>query len=308
MKLIYLLILIIAMCVVMAFIYFRLEKTRKDLDILKTKVENKMIKDKKKSINSETEKESLSLTSMSSQKKEKPKKNDSNNNSKKEELKNDKMSGLFGSLNIPNLFQMFSPTNFKDFVNSENMIIHPKIPNLETTSDIESLRTSQIESLSDRSINIDGTKLVIPIQSNSLDDKLSDKVELNESKICINQTIDDTTEFIGKDEDHIEVYSNSDKSIVEEGNEKINDIENVNTENVNTDKDITSIEINGTIEKSNNTLDKNEFSKKELENMKVNELKNLAKKKNINLFIGKKPKNKLELISDITKIYSIINI
>jgi hypothetical protein len=295
MKLIYLLVLIIAICVVIAFIYFRLEKTRKDLYTLKNKVETKLIKNNKNSSCSESE--SLSLTSIKSEKKD----NQKNINSKKIEINNTKTNELFGGLNIPNLFQMFSPTNFKDFINSENMIIHPKIPNLETTSDIESLDTSQIESLSDRSINIDGTKSVMSFVSNILEEKgILGNIEPTDSNVYINtvnQTIDDATECVGKDEDHIEVYSNSDKSVLDQI-----------TDNINTDKELTTIDTNETLEKINNTLDKDTLNKKELENMKVSELKTLAKKKNINLFIGKKPKNKLELISDISKIYSIINI
>ena len=59
--------------------------------------------------------------------------------------------------------------------------------------------------------------------------------------------------------------------------------------------DKTEIDNNDNIETYSNSENKSE--KNNLEKLKVNELKEMAKKKNINLFNGKKPKNKTELIN-----------
>ena len=61
------------------------------------------------------------------------------------------------------------------------------------------------------------------------------------------------------------------------------------------------IDVNNPPKTQTNSNSDNKTEKNNLEKLKLVELKEIAKKKNINVMNGKKPKNKTELINDILK-------
>jgi hypothetical protein len=302
MKLIYLLILIVEICIVIAFIFLRLENTRKEVHILKKKYENihNLIETSNKpSIENKSPKKSSSSIDLSS--------SSSSTISVKKPLEK-KETNIFDSLGLPNIFDIFSGNmkSFQSMPNLSKIIIQPNIPNLdESTSDCDSVATSLVESLSIKNsttdnLKLDGSKLIVETNKISSGNLESGNIEvrnlesrennLEVKNILIEENEEETEIDNGE---HIEVYSNSsksNKSPVADPSNNESVVEEPGEEPVE--------ELVVTIQNSTTTS----LDKKYLESLKVNDIKNLAKNKNINLFIGKKAKNKSELINDLIKI------
>jgi hypothetical protein len=170
---------------------------------------------------------------------------------------------IFKSLGIPNIFEIFSSNNMVNLKNMDKFTSHPSFENL-VSSATEDIDTSTVSIKRENSPKIISSNIEIK----------KDILEQN-NKIIDNQNINSVihTENISK---------------------VINDV-NKHEEEI----DKTEYDNNENIETYSNSDNKSE--KSNLEKLKLNELKDIAKKKNINLFNGKKPKNKTELINDILK-------
>jgi hypothetical protein len=288
MKLVYLLILIVAICIVITYIFIRLENTRKEVIVLQQKFNNlnSLIENKQENKkNSPKKSDSFSLTSSVSEKSigKKNIKNNSNN--------------IFQSLGLPDLFSLFNNSsilnniNLKEQPNFENFIKHPNFINVEeiSTSDEESEATS-----------------VILVQ--------------NEKKVNNDLDYDKTEAYIDNDK-QIEVYSNSEKTQKSEDNLQNNNTQNekqdsltpsiaqsipqennidlkINTEQLQNNNISEKIETNT---ETNTEINTKIYTKNYLETLKLNDLKEIAKKHKVNITTGKKLKNKTELINDLIK-------
>jgi hypothetical protein len=301
MKPIYILLLIVAICIVIAYMFIRLENTKKDVSILQKKFENinNLLENK-----NNTEKQS-NLTNSATD-------NLSNNNIKKyNDIKNilksttdnnspkdNKPFSLFESLGIPNIFELFNnksylnKLNINNPINLNNFVKHPNM-NFDDviTSDDVSLATSEV-----LITNVDFNKNnnINLIQSNIAEN-------VNNLETYKNDLEFDKTEIDNNEQ--IEEYSNSEKCSSSNNNEINANIMNATIQSVS------NIDINNLTANSINTnkvnlvedniINTNKLDKKYLELLKLNDLKELAKKNKINLLNGKKIKNKGELINDL---------
>jgi hypothetical protein len=175
----------------------------------------------------------------------------------------------------------------------KHIVKHPEKLNIDTitTSDDESMVTSEIlisrgdlnfENVATKDENIQNLDNVVEKHDN-----VDNKNEPVNEKVSNDLENDKTEAYLDNDE-QIEVYSNSDKGQKNEEDTNIeeNEIEENNVEEIKTVEQPTE----------------KKLDKKYLETLKVNDLKELAKKNKINLMNGKKIKNKTDLINDLIKL------
>jgi hypothetical protein len=302
MKLVYLLILVVAICIVITYIFIRLENTRKDVNVLQQKFENlnNLIDNKK-------------TDPIASPKKKSPKKPTNSSSSltsvdseKYSEKKVVKEKNLFESFGLPDIFSLFNKSsilndiNLKAQPNFENFMKHPNVINIEeiSTSDDESEATSVILVENEKKIHND---LENDKTEAYVDNDKQIEVYSNSEKTQKNE--DDKTEDNNEPPKNVEIKNSEENQIV---SEKIQETTQVQNNEIGTE--ITSEIIPETIsepintETGNSTKSNNKkYTKNYLESLKLNDLKEIAKKHKVNVSTGKKLKNKTELINDLMK-------
>jgi hypothetical protein len=299
-----------------------LENTRKDVNILQQKFEN---------LNNLIDSKQNETKKINSPKATSNKKSESSSTSSISEKSIDKHltsklakeQTLFQSLGLPDIFSLFNKSsvlnpNLGNPSNFENFLKHSKTINLEqiSTSDDESEATSVILLANEKNkinndLDIDKTEAYIDndkqieVYSNSEKTQKNEEADksivepLNNETVNIVQPIvqpiENKSENV-KEEFQIEVQTEQTEQ--NETNQVLNNevTEDVNTTDVPTTNDAT---IDSNVTSLTNVKPNKKYTKNYLESLKLNDLKGLAKKHKVSTLIGKKLKNKTELINDL---------
>lgn len=303
MKLVYLLILIVAICIVITYIFIRLENTRKDVNVLQRKFDN---------LNNLIENKNPEKNVKSDERKKSPKisisKSDSSSLTSSVSEKKSNEPNLFKSLGIPNIFELFNKNSMLNNLNiinpSElnNFIKHPNTINIEqiSTSDDESEATSVVLVANEKNnfdLDIDKTEAYI-------DNDKQIEVYSNSEKTSKNSDTNNDTNLVPPENIDNHVEKEVELNNINLQNEKMLESNPEQDNRANTDiptETNTDAQQETKSEPINSKQNNKKYTKNYLESLKLNDLKEMAKKHKVNVSTGKKLKNKTELINDLMK-------